>query len=148
MSDTISMKEFNEKYGNNVKNITSFETGAIRDQQGDKEDYLEGVSWLALQRYARYMSSKAKKYGRGNWQKGIPADSYITSFLRHTQKFIAEWNYGICEEKDDHLAAITFNIFGLMHELELHKHGKGRCEISPNYKQLYFNLDDLRRIDG
>ncbi len=120
------------------KKVTSFNTGAIRDIQDGKEDYLEGISWLALKRYAQYMDNKAKKYGRGNWQKGIPPESYLMSMLRHIQKFISEWNYGICEEKDDHLSAITFNVFGLMHELELYKHKKGRFDISQSYKQLYF----------
>ena len=123
----------------NNNKITSFNTGAIRDNQDNKEDYLEGISWLALKRYSEYMTKKAKKYGRGNWQKGIPPDNYITSMLRHIQKFIAEWNYGICTEKDDHLSAICFNLFGLMHELELYRYKKGRFNVSHNYKRLYLN---------
>ena len=121
------------------KEIRKFNSGAVRDLERNKENYLEGISWIALQRYARYMDEKALKYGRGNWQKGIPPESYMRSLLRHIQKFIAEWNYGICEEKDDHLSAITFNVFGLMHELELYKHGKGRSDISKEYKKIYLN---------
>lgn len=119
------------------KKIRKFNTGAVRDVSLDKENYIEGISWLALQRFARYMDSKAVKYGTGNWQKGIPSKSYIESLLRHVQKFISEWQYGICVEKDDHLSAIAFNLFGLMHELELYKHKKGRIEVSEEYNKIY-----------
>lgn len=114
-----------------------FDTGAIRDSELGKEDFTEGVSWLALKRFAKYMDSKAVRYGRGNWRKGIPSESYVKSLARHLQKFLVEWEDGICEEKDDHLSAMVFNLFGLMHEIELYKHGKGRMEINKNYTDIY-----------
>ena len=119
--------------------IRHFATGAVRDSDKGKEDYVEGISWLALQRYARYMDSKSQRYGRGNWIRGLTSECLISSMLRHVQKFMAEWQYGISEERDDHLSAIAFNLFTLMHELELHKHNKGRCNISEEYKKLYPN---------
>lgn len=121
--------------------IRRFATGAVRDSDKGKEDYVEGISWLALQRYARYMDSKSLRYGRGNWIRGLTSECLIASMLRHVQKFMAEWQYGICDEKDDHLSAVAFNLLTLMHELELHKHGKGRCNISEEYKKLYPNQD-------
>lgn len=114
-----------------------FNTGAVRDVEIGKEDFTEGISWLALKRFAQYMDSKAVRYGRGNWRKGIPPESYVKSLARHLQKFLVEWEDGICEEHDDHLSAMVFNLFGIMHELELHKYGKGRFEINKNYSDLY-----------
>lgn len=114
-----------------------FNTGAVRDVELGKEDFTEGISWLALKRFAQYMDSKAVRYGRGNWRKGIPPESYVKSLARHLQKFLVEWEDGICEEHDDHLSAMVFNLFGIMHELELHKYGKGRFEINKNYLSLY-----------
>lgn len=118
--------------------IRSFSTGAVRGTNINKEDYIECVSWLAMKRYAEYMTRKAAVYGRGNWRRGIPIESYMESFMRHAQKFIVEWQHGICEEKDDHLSAIIFNIFGIMHELELYKYKKSKINISKSYKNLYF----------
>jgi hypothetical protein len=85
------------------------------------------------------MTEKKAKYGSGNWSKGIDPEAYVRSALRHVRKFLCEWNYGICEEKDDHLAAILFNILGLMHEIELSKMGQGRFEISKPYKEIYLD---------
>lgn len=97
--------------------ITTFDTGAIRDSQDGKEDYIETISWTAFRRYAQYMTGKKKKYGAGNFKKGIPVDSYEASLVRHVQKYLANKyeNQGI-EKEEDHLSAILFNVFGIMHE--------------------------------
>lgn len=100
-------------------NIREFETGAIRDIETDKEDYIETVSWLALRRYAKYMKTQEGKYGRGNWKKGIPVESYEQSLMRHLQKYFAnKYDDANLEPDVDHLAAAMFNLQGLMHELE------------------------------
>lgn len=110
------------------RQITEFTTGAIRDTGSGKEDYIETLSWLALRRYAKYMTDKASVYGRGNWIKGIPEESYEMSALRHLQKYIALKHYGLSKDEaekaglepnEDHLSAIIFNIQGLMHEQEI-----------------------------
>ena len=33
--------------------ITTFASGAIRDSQNGKEDYIETISWTAMKRYNR-----------------------------------------------------------------------------------------------
>lgn len=97
--------------------ITKFNTGAIRDSQEGKEDYVETISWTAMKRYAQYMTSKKVKYGAGNFKKGIPIESYEQSLLRHIQKYIQnKYEKGTIEANEDHLAAIVFNVFGIMHE--------------------------------
>lgn len=101
------------------KNIRQFKTGAIRDSLDGKEDYIETISWTAFKRYAQYMTSKKEKYGSGNFKKGIPIESYEGSLVRHLQKYLAnKYENGQTEVNEDHLSAMVFNIFGIMHELE------------------------------
>lgn len=102
--------------------IRNFDTGAIRDTEDNKEDYNETISWTAFKRYAQYMTGKKKKYGAGNFKKGIPIESYERSLLRHVQKYMEnKYEDGIVERDEDHIAAIVFNAFGIMHEEEMKK---------------------------
>ena len=99
--------------------ITTFASGAIRDSQNGKEDYIETISWTAMKRYAQYMTSKKSKYGAGNFKKGIDIESYEQSLLRHVQKYLAnKYEGGTIETNEDHLSAILFNVFGIIHEEE------------------------------
>lgn len=99
--------------------ITTFKSGAIRDSQDGKEDYTETLSWTAFKRYAQYMTSKKEKYGVGNFKKGIPIENYEQSLVRHIQKYMEnKYEGGIIETDQDHLSAIVFNVFGIMHEEE------------------------------
>ena len=107
-----------------MKKITRFKTGAVRDVQTNKEDYIESISWLALKRYCDYMEVASQKYGRGNWIKGIPQSSYERSLMRHLQKYFVHKYYGqkFPKEKDS-LSAALFNLLGLMHEQEIERLG-------------------------
>lgn len=101
---------------------THFSTGAVRDTQEGKEDYIESFSWLTFRRYAFYMKQMEAKYGRGNWIKGIPKANYLVSLMRHLQKYIANKLYGAkLEPEIDHLSAALFNLQGLIHEEEMEK---------------------------
>lgn len=100
-------------------NITKFETGAIRDTNEGKEDYIETISWLAMRAYAKYMTAKASVYGPGNWRKGIPDEFYERSMMRHIQKYLAnKYDNANLEPNEDHLCAALFNLFGLIHSRE------------------------------
>jgi hypothetical protein len=99
--------------------VTQFETGAIRDSQEGKEQYTETISWTAFKRYAEYMTGKREKYGQGNFKKGIPIESYENSLVRHLVKYMVNKEGGSLEPEEDHLAAIVFNAFGIMHEQDL-----------------------------
>ncbi len=91
--------------------LRSFETGAIRDSDEDKESYIESISWLALRRYAFYMKTQEKKYGRGNWKKGIPTESGEDSLFRHLTKYLLnKYDNANIEPDIDHLAAALFNL--------------------------------------
>lgn len=99
--------------------VRQFDTGAKRDVDDEKEDYIESFSWLVLRRFAFYMKSFEKKYGRGNWKKGIPIEEYEKSTMRHMQKYLAnKYDNAKLEPEVDHLAAAIFNIQGIMHEEE------------------------------
>lgn len=99
--------------------MRKFLTGAVRDSEEGKEDYVECLSFIALRRYAMYMTEKKKKYSAGNFKKGIPIESYEKSLMRHIQKYFANKYEGQdIEKEEDHLSAILFNCAGIMHEEE------------------------------
>lgn len=90
-----------------------FETGAVRDMAEGK-GLMVVMPASALLRLSRHYEHGAKKYGKFNWQKGIPVSSFIDSALRHIMKYLDGW------DDEDHLAAAAFNILGAM-EMEAHK---------------------------
>ena len=81
---------------------TNFETGAVRDTMAGK-----GLPCLippeAIRRLARRFEDGAAKYGRDNWQKGIPLSRYQDAILRHTLA-AAEG-----QTDEDHLGAVLWN---------------------------------------
>ncbi len=98
---------------------TTFLTGAMRDSQEGKPDFVSTISWTAFNRYARYMTKQAEKYGGGTFKKGIPVESYEKSLVRHIDKYMRnKYESGSDELEVDHLCAILFNVFGLIHEEE------------------------------
>lgn len=102
-----------------MNNVRKFDSGAIRDNDSTKEDYVETISWTALKRHAQYMTGKKKKYGAGNFKKGIPIESYEQSLVRHLQKYMEnKYEGGTVETREDHLCAMLFNICGIIHEEE------------------------------
>jgi len=104
-----------------------FSTGARRDTQEDKARF-DLVPNGPLTRLAQLYARGAVKYGDNNWQKGMPISRYYASMLRHA----FQWAAGDTEE--DHLAAVVFNTFAIMHTLDQIK-----------IDQLPSDLDDLKR---
>lgn len=97
--------------------MITFKSGATRESTDSKVDFVETVSFTAHHRYAKYMTGKKNKYGPGNFKKGIPIESYEQSLLRHVDKYFRnKYEGGNDESGDDHLAAIRFNVDGIMHE--------------------------------
>lgn len=99
----------------------SFNTGAIRNNDINKENYLGSTSWLALKRYSLFQTNACKKhkYPGDNWKKGIPIEEYEKSLIRHLQKYFANKYDGADDEPyDDHLSAAWFNLQGIIHEEE------------------------------
>jgi hypothetical protein len=81
---------------------TEFNTGAVRDAMSGK-----GLPSLippeAIRRLARRFEDGAAKYGRDNWQKGIPLSRYNDAIIRHTLA-AAEG-----QTDEDHLGAVLWN---------------------------------------
>lgn len=99
--------------------MRSFKSGAIRDDDNTKPDFIETVSWTAFRKFGEYMTSKKTRYGQGNFKKGIPIESYEQSLVRHLQKYLEnKYEGGTQELNEDHLSAMIFNIFGILHEQE------------------------------
>ncbi len=94
-----------------------FKTGAVRDSEEGKVDFIETISWTAFNRYAQYMTGKKSKYGDGNFKKGMDIESYERSLMRHIDKYLRNRYEGGADEPDeDHLSAAVFNLFGILHE--------------------------------
>ncbi len=99
-----------------TEEIRHFPTGAVRGS-GGKLDFPEYISGHLLFRYAKYMQKNAVRYGAGNWRKSIPKGEYWRSLTRHYMMLFLEKTEGVTLEPDtDHLAAMIFNIQGLIHE--------------------------------
>ncbi len=102
--------------------MRKFNTGAVRDNEDGKIDFIETISYTAHARYAKYMTGKKATYGEGNFKKGIPIEAYEKSLMRHIDKYFRNKYEGGKDELDqDHLAAMRFNIDGIMHEEEVKK---------------------------
>lgn len=102
--------------------MRKFESGATRDDVGEKLDYEGFLSPIVLRRFAQYMHEHRKQADEkmrdsDNWQKGIPISVYMKSKWRH---FMTTWRchrhpgYGDIEES---LCAELFNTMGMLFEV-------------------------------
>lgn len=84
-----------------------FTTGAVRDMAEGKGDMLS-MPWESILRLSKQYEAGAQKYGRFNYQKGIPVSSFMDSAMRHISKYLCG------ADDEDHLSAAAFNILGAM----------------------------------
>lgn len=90
-----------------------FETGSRRDTRDGKGRF-DLVPAVCMFRIAKHYQNGAKKYGDWNWTLGQPSSRYLDSAMRHL------FNYANGDRDEDHLAAVVFNVFGLMWNEERH----------------------------
>ena len=90
-----------------------FDSGAVRDMAAGK-GLMVVMPAAALLRLSKHYEHGADKYGRWNYNRGVPVSSFMDSALRHIMKYLDGW------DDEDHLAAAAFNILGAM-EMEAHK---------------------------
>lgn len=115
-----------------------FKTGATRNSDDGKFDYDGFLSPLVLQRYAEYMhqhriQADGNLRDSDNWTKGIPADAYRKSLLRHVMDVWLQAKGGRpTEDLETALCAVMFNSMGLL--FELLKAGDERGEAFPTGK--------------
>lgn len=120
----VKITDIKGKIEDGGKRISYGEGMAIREPSTGKGRY-DLVSPFAIRRLAKWMELGAEKYSAHNWENGMPFSRYVDSAKRHLDKFIM----GMQDE--DHLAAVAFNIFAIMHHQELEQN----------------ELDDLPKYD-
>ncbi len=111
--------------------IQSFGTGAVRDT-ADNKPRIDLISPFAEERHGELMRKGAVKYAERNWEKGMPLSRFLASLHRHMNKF----DQG--DASEDHLAAIRFNVDGIMHGQEMIKRGVWPKEYDdlPSYNTI------------
>lgn len=85
-----------------------FKTGACRESHKGKGRY-DLISPIGLKRIADWYEAGAIKYGARNWEKGIPTSNCLNSMFRHMVKYMNG------QREEDHLSAIAWNAFAIMH---------------------------------
>jgi hypothetical protein len=86
----------------------TYASGAMRDNREGKGRF-DLISGQGLLRLARWYELGAKKYSDRNWEKGMNTSRYVDAAFRHLTKYMLG-----CDD-EDHLSAIVFNIFAIMH---------------------------------
>lgn len=111
----------------------SFSTGATRDTDQGKPDYEGFLSPLVIKRFGEYMLKHqtmpdGSKRASDNWQKGIPREQYLKSMMRHLMDV---WllmrdrgKLSTTPDLEEALAAVLFNVQGLLHEVLLKREVK------------------------
>ncbi len=108
--------------------IRTFKTGATRDTDQGKLDYVKALSPIVLRRYVQYLDKHRLQPDGSyrdfdNWKQGMPQEAYISGGGRHfvdtwllTEGYATEDNHGPVELQDA-LCAQLFNIMGRLHEI-------------------------------
>jgi hypothetical protein len=81
-------------------------TGSTRSVMTERYDL---ISPVGLRRLARRYAVGAEKHGERNWERGQKAGVVINHMLKHLNDFSAG------DRSDDHLAAVAWGAFALMH---------------------------------
>lgn len=85
-----------------------FVGGATRESQIGKGRF-DLITPEGLNRLAKWYELGAMKYAPRNWETGIPISNCVNSMFRHMVKYMDGMN------DEDHLAAIAWNAFAIMH---------------------------------
>ena len=117
------MENIEGKMTDTGKRINYGEDAAIREDASDKGRQ-DLISPFALTRLGKWYGLGAKKYSDRNWERGMNYSRYTASMFRH----LISWMKGM--EDEDHLAAIAWNAFAIMHHQEL---GESRWDDMPHY---------------
>jgi len=108
--------------------IRKFKSGATRDTDVGKLNYIKALSPIVLQRYVEYLGEHRMQTDGvlrdwDNWKKGIDLQTYIEGLSRHEmavwllhQGFGAHDNHGPVTMEDS-LCGVIFAAMGMLHEI-------------------------------
>ena len=96
---------------------TTYSTGAQRDG-GEGKGRFDLLPFEPILAYAKLLEKGAKKYAARNWEQGVPISRFFDGALRHLFKAQA----GLTDE--DHLAAVIFNVGGIIYTRHQIKNGR------------------------
>lgn len=129
--------------------MRTFSGGATRNDDAVKYDYEGFLSPLALHRFGQYMHEHRKQKDGSvrdsdNWQKGIPRKAYVKSMLRHAFDVWSLHRGGAPKNPDtgepvaldEALAALLFNVQGLLHEVLLERDAGAEAKLEDSVKPL------------
>jgi hypothetical protein len=94
-----------------------FDSGMVRDTTEGKVNFdllwVNGIPYdqQPMTRFAEHMTKGASKYGERNFEKANGWDEF-NRFIASTGRHFNLWRCG--EKKEDHLAAVMFNVLALM----------------------------------
>ena len=94
-----------------------FDSGMVRDTTEGKVNFdllwVNGIPYdqQPMTRFAEHMTKGASKYGERNFEKANGWDEF-KRFVESTGRHFNLWRCG--ENKEDHLAAVMFNVLALM----------------------------------
>ena len=107
--------------------IRTFDSGATRDTDQGKLDYIKALSPIVLRRYVEYLNKHRLQPDGSyrdfdNWKSGIPQEVYLSSMARHLMDvWLIEHgqttsdNHGPVDIESA-LCAVLFNAMGLLYE--------------------------------
>ena len=93
-------------------------------EDGDTMHLVKVLSYFSRKAYdsyetmllevSKHFEEGALKYGDNNWQKGIPADCYMDSTIRHYLKYLRG------DTDEDHARAFAWNVMCCIWEVDVH----------------------------
>jgi hypothetical protein len=87
--------------------VQQFASGAVRSESSGKGRF-DLIPAYPQRRLAEHYENGARKYADRNWERGLPLSRFADSAERH-------WNaFKDGDRTEDHLSAISWNIYGYM----------------------------------
>jgi hypothetical protein len=100
-----------------------YESGAMRDNSVGKGRF-DLIPFQAMMRLAKHYEAGALKYTPRNFEIGMPISRYLDAAFRHLYKYLAGYS------DEDHLSAVAWNIFAIMH----HEYHRKEMQDLPNWQ--------------
>lgn len=106
--------------------MRQFDTGANRDKNDNKINYMGHISPLVTHRYCQYMHEcrnlpDGTRRDAENWKLGMPPKVWLESLVRHMEdvKLIADGHPHVATTPDMEkaLCAVLFNAQGLLYQI-------------------------------